>query len=348
MSGANGTTPEMSCPYFVVRDDGKIACTLCPRRCVRQPGERGDCGTRINRQGEWHALNLGRLSVTALDPIEKKPLFHFWPGSQTLSVAADGCNLDCPFCQNHLLSQRPREGDWRPEKNAFVPPALLLQQARRRGAHSISFTYSEPLLQLAYILEVARAKSRDELPLILVTNGQVNAQPRADLARAIAAANVDLKNFSARQYRSVLGGTLSATLDTIGELHQAGVWIEVTTLLVPDFNDTAEEVTQMAAFIAGIDRAIPWHVSAFHPDWRWQHLPRTSVQSLHRARQIGLAAGLHHVYTGNIPGDDGERTLCSGCGAVIVDRMQYRIRAIHTENGGCKRCGTRVAGTGFP
>jgi pyruvate formate lyase activating enzyme len=293
-------------------------------------------------------MSAGRLTVTAVDPIEKKPLFHFLPGSNTLSVACDGCNLTCPFCQNHLLSQRPTRADWHPEQTDPVPVETLLQQAELARCPSISFTYSEPLLQLEYILDVAERAKQSDLQTVLVTNGQINAAPLADLKDVINAANIDLKSFSARSYRTVLGGRREASLAAIETLHRSGVWIEITTLVVPGFNDSIEELEQIAGFIAHLDRAIPWHVSAFHPAWKWQHLPATPVQTLRDARQIGLAAGLFHVYTGNIPGDSGEKTLCPGCGAVVVDRTQYRIRAIHTQNSCCRNCGTRIAGTGFP
>ena len=325
------------------RKDGNIViCDLCPHRCRLAPSEIGVCRTRQNIDGALRVLTFGKLAAGSADPIEKKPLFHYYPGSQTFSIAAVGCNLVCPFCQNHRLSAGPLDvtGD--------ISPESVIAAARQSECESIACTYSEPILMLEYAERLAPLCDACGLGLVFVTNGQATKEASKVLGSLIDAANVDIKCYSKNKYRETLGGRLEATLSTIESLKNDEVWIEVTTLVIPGFNDSNEELSAIARHIAGIDPNIPWHVSRYHPAYKWNEPGPTPVATLERAYQLGVAAGLKFVYTGNVPGDDGEKTVCSSCGETVINRKGYRILNIALESGKCKRCGETVAGKGMP
>jgi pyruvate formate lyase activating enzyme len=302
------------------------------------------CGTRENSGGVLKALTHGRLITGNADPIEKKPLFHFHPGSRTFSVAAMGCNLSCPFCQNHTLSARPKTVD----HGEFVPPSTIVEAALASGCSSIAFTYSEPILLFEYAEKTAPLAANRHLNLAFATNGQATKSAAKRLGAILQAANVDLKCFSETKYRNVLGGYLSATLSTIERWMASDVWVEVTTLVIPEFNDGDEELTAIARFLSRIDPAIPWHVTRFHPAHKWRRGSPTGTETLTRAREIGLAEGLKFVYTGNIPGDDGEKTRCPKCNTVVIDRVGYRITGVALSAAQCIKCGETIAGRGLP
>jgi pyruvate formate lyase activating enzyme len=328
------------------KSDGTPICGLCPHRCAIPKGSSGTCKTRQNIGGTVVAATYGRLFAAQEDPIEKKPLFHYRPGTGTFSVASMGCNLVCPFCQNHTLSRglvvRPALS------GPFVTPEEVVASAVDHGSQSISFTYSEPILMFEFARDTAKLARPHGIELVFVTNGQINHTPAKELARFIHAANVDLKSFSKDQYKTVLGGRLDATLGAIETLAEAGVFVEVTTLVIPGFNDSDRELEQIAGFIAGIDPEIPWHVSRFHGAHEWGDRPVTPAATLSRARQLGLAHGLKYVYTGNLPGTDGENTRCPGCGEVVIERHGYHISKTALEKGCCTGCGERIAGVGLP
>jgi pyruvate formate lyase activating enzyme len=329
-------------------EGGAVRCGLCPHRCRIAEGELGACRTRRNVRGELRVLTFGLLHAAAVDPIEKKPLFHYRPGSATFSIASAGCNLVCPFCQNHGLSQRLRGGAGEAEAAERSTGAEIVAAARDQECASIAFTYSEPTLSFELAEEVAEVARPKGLDVIFVTNGQVSRAAAEALGGILAAANVDLKCFDEKAYRSVLGGELEATLDAIRVWRAAGVWVEVTTLVIPGFNDGDEELGRIAAFIAGVDPETPWHVSRFHPAYRWSDREPTPAETLRRAREIGLARGLRYVYTGNLPGSEGEKTTCPRCDALLIDRVGYRIREITVERGCCRACGAPIAGAGLP
>ncbi len=326
--------------------DGIVVCGLCPHQCTIAPGSAGTCKTRQNINGTLFTATYGRLFAAAEDPIEKKPLFHYRPGTGTFSVASLGCNLVCPFCQNHSLSRGLDAGD--PTSGTFVPPEELVTSARARGCRSISFTYSEPVLMFEYARDTAELARPHGIELVYVTNGQMSSAPARELGGFIHAANIDLKSFSADRYKNVLGGSLKTTLKTIEVLAEAGVWVEVTTLVIPEFNDDDRELGQIAAFISGVSADIPWHVSRFHGAHEWGRREATPAKTLERARQLGLAQGLKYVYTGNLPGANGENTRCPGCGEVVIERHGYRIANTALDKGQCRRCGERIAGVGLP
>ncbi|MBW2276354.1 MAG: AmmeMemoRadiSam system radical SAM enzyme [Deltaproteobacteria bacterium] len=328
--------------------DGRVRCGLCPHECVIKPGKVGVCSTRRNDEGVLSVLTHGRLRAVAVDPIEKKPLSHYRPGSETFSVASVGCNLKCPFCQNHSLSQALRdESPTVAESGRRWSAEEIVAAAVGQHCASISFTYSEPILSFEIARDVAALAKPQEVEIVFVTNGQVNPGPARELAGFIAAANVDLKCFSAKDYTDVLGGSLEAVTQAIEIFKGGGVWVEVTTLVVPGFNDGDDQLGAIAAFLAGIDPAIPWHVSRFHPDYKWLERPATPPATLERAREIGRQAGLRYVYTGNIPGDDGEKTHCPKCEDVVIDRVGYFVREVRTETGHCPSCGEAIEGVGL-
>lgn len=334
-------------PYCVFVEGGAIRCTLCPHECVIREGRFGACRTRENRGGRLVVTTHGEAQAVAVDPIEKKPLNHFMPGSTTFSFASAGCNLVCPFCQNHTLSQQLRKGGVGRRSEAWTAQAIV-DAAEVRGCGSISFTYSEPILSIELAADV-RAISRPRgIPVVFVTNGQILPGPASDLAGIVSAANVDLKCFDGALYRDVLGGSLDATLNTISLLHGAGVWVEVTTLVIPGFNDDDAQLRGIADFLVGIDPSIPWHVSRFHPDHLWTDRGPTPRESLARAFELGVEAGLDHVYTGNVPGHEGEKTRCAKCRALLVDRIGFGTGTIATREGRCPVCHEPVAGIGFP
>ena len=332
--------------FWEKREEGKIGCGLCPHKCVIGNGKTGTCRTRYNDNGSLIVKTHGRIVAANVDPVEKKPLNQFRPGTQTFSVATSGCNLVCPFCQNHTLSQRLRDkpfaspGEkWRAEE--------VVQKAQDSKCASISFTYSEPILAFEFALEVHKIAKPAGIDIVFVTNGQASTQTAEEMSRFLAAANVDLKSMSTKDYKDVLGGDLRATLDTIGTLKKRRVWVEVTTLIIPGFNDSEEMLSETASFIKGVDAEIPWHVSRFHPDYNWAERTLTPVSTLRRAREIGKEAGLLYVYTGNLRGDDGENTVCPHCSQTVIERNGYFIGEIMTEKMRCKFCGHKIAGIGF-
>lgn len=323
-------------------------CDLCPHRCRLGLGELGRCGTRRNDGAGLEVLTHGRLLATALDPIEKKPLFHYHPGSTTFSVASAGCNLICPFCQNHTLSQAPRCRAASLNQAPVWTAAEVVAAAQASRASSISFTYSEPILMLDFALEVAELAQPVGLEVVFVTNGQASREALDELCRFVRAANVDLKGWSEDTYRHVLGGHRGATLSTIEALHAAGAHVEVTTLVIPGFNDSDEELLGIAHALVRVSSAIPWHVSRFHGAFEWAARQATPIETLSRARQIGLGAGLKFVYTGNVPNGSGENTACPACGALVIERRGFTVTRIALRDGRCDACGERIAGMGLP
>ncbi|MCP4678404.1 MAG: AmmeMemoRadiSam system radical SAM enzyme [Deltaproteobacteria bacterium] len=338
-----------SFPAALVEDlgDGRLRCGVCPHGCTVSPDESGKCLTRLNSGGQMQVTTYGQLRAAAVDPIEKKPLFHYKPGSSTFSIASAGCNLVCPFCQNHGLSQALRRND-ATRSTRFWSPSDVVEAALSSGSSSISFTYSEPILMLEFARDVAQLARPRGLDLVFVTNGQASAAAAKEIAGVISAANVDLKSFVQASYKNTLDGNLRATLRTIELFVQAGIWVEITTLVIPGFNDSEEELRSIAGFIKEINPAIPWHVSRFHPDCQWLDRKITPTDKLRQAREIGIDEGLHHVYVGNLPGDEGEKTHCPGCNEIVIERLGYRIIRVASKNGRCQACKKTIAGVEMP
>jgi len=331
--------------FYTVEDEktGEVRCNLCAHRCRIKDGRRGICGVRENRGGTLHSLVYGRLVSGNADPVEKKPLFHFHPGSLTWSIATVGCNFRCRHCQNFEISQPPARN-----RGAITgretSPAAVVEAALAAGCSSISYTYVEPTIFMEFALDCAELASKAGLKNIFVSNGYTSEEASRAIAPFLGANNIDLKSFSDAFYRKICGARLQPVLDAIVLMKELGVWVEVTTLVIPGLNDSEAELADIAGFIAGVDRNIPWHVTRFHPTFELTDRPPTPAATLRRARDAGLAAGLKYVYTGNLPGDDGENTFCPQCGSCLIERTGFIARQSGIREGICRNCGEKIAG----
>jgi pyruvate formate lyase activating enzyme len=324
-------------------DDQKVRCNLCQHRCLIASGKRGLCGVRENRGGVLESLVYAKLVAKHVDPIEKKPLFHVLPGSLSYSIATVGCNFSCRFCQNANIAQLPKDHNGRIVGEHF-PPEKVVQEAIISGSKTIAYT--EPTVFFEYALDTAKLARKKGLRNVFVTNGYATPEAVMLAGPYLDAANVDLKAFNKPFYKDLVGAKLEKVLETIKCLSQAGVFLEITTLLIPQANDDPKELADLAAWIVdNLGPQTPWHISRFHPTYRLTDRGPTPLQSLLDARQIGKDAGLYHVYTGNIPGQGGEETLCHNCGHLLIDRVGYRILANNLAKGGtCPSCQTKAAG----
>jgi pyruvate formate lyase activating enzyme len=326
--------------YWQAAEKNRVQCGLCAHGCVIASGKRGLCAVRRNQEGVLLSENYGEVSALALDPVEKKPLFHFLPGSQTFSFAARGCNFHCAFCQNASLSQAAEFT----VPSRHVEPQALVLQAASSGARSVSYTYSEPTVFMEFAEDTARLAREQGLKNIFVTNGFLGASARESALTFLDAANVDLKCFSEDTYRKTIGGALAPVLDTLRAFHQGGLWLEITTLLVPSLNDSDAEIRAIARFVASLSPDIPWHLSRFHPQYRMTDRGSTSVGTLHRAVDIGIEEGLRFVYTGNIPGDASENTRCPSCKSLLIRRIGHAQTESFIPKGRCPHCGFVMPG----
>jgi len=330
----------MESKYYTKIDKTIVECLLCPHRCKIKNGRLGICNTRYNRNGVLESTQWGVIASASLDPIEKKPLFHFQPGSFSYSIATAGCNFRCLHCQNAEISQLPGETGRIPGE--FVPPQQVATQAQSLGCSSISCTYTEPTVFLEYALDVAAAARQAGLKCVFVSNGYMGEEARQRIVPMIDAINIDLKGDD-QFYRKVCSARLEPVKHNIEQFWKEGVWVEVTTLLIPGYNDSEQVLQDIAQFLAGISRDMPWHVSAFYPMYRLTDAPRTGIESLRRGLMAGRQAGLRHVYAGNIPGES-ESTLCPSCGELLIERLGYRIMRNSLVDGLCPRCRTALAG----
>jgi pyruvate formate lyase activating enzyme len=323
--------------------DGAVRCGVCAHRCTVRPGRTGICGVRENRDGVLVSTAYGAAVAVALDPIEKKPLFHVAPGSRAYSLATDGCPFHCVFCQNWEIAQGPRLGFRTPARS--LPPEAAVAEAVRLGAASIAYTYVEPTVFLEYALAIARRARAVGLLNLFVTDGYATREAIELLAPVLDAANVDLKSFDDAFYRRRCGARLVHVLEALESYRRAGVWLEVTTLVIPGENDDPVELRELADWlVAHLGPETPWHVSRFFPAFRMRDRSPTPVSSLRRAAEIGREAGLHHVYVGNAPELGLEDTHCVGCDAVLVERNGYRVARRLRVDGSCPSCGRRLAG----
>ncbi len=320
------------------RDDGRLECLLCGHRCVLKEGASGRCAVRFARGGRMYTRSYGALCSAGADPIEKKPLYHFMPGTATFSMATMGCNFSCRFCQNHSLSQAPRLVPDCFERFRDTPPGAAAELFRRSGCPSLTFTYSEPTIFWEYAADIVKELASESPAVCLVTNGFMSEEALAEMVEVVDAVNVDRKAFSEETYRKVIGGALEPVLRNIRLFHEAGVWVEVTTLVVTGLNDSEEELRSIAEFIRSISPSIPWHVSAYHPAYLYD-APPTTPQKVRLARKTGLEAGLRYVYTGNIPDAEGSSTWCWSCGALLVERLGYQVRLVGLDGVRCRECG---------
>jgi pyruvate formate lyase activating enzyme len=328
--------------YWHELPDGRIQCDVCPRNCRLREGQRGLCFVRGRTDDQIVLASYGRSSGFCVDPIEKKPLNHFLPGSSVLSFGTAGCNLACRFCQNWDIS-KSREID---TLSADASPAALAAEAERLGCRSVAFTYNDPVIFMEYAMDVADACRERGIKAVAVSAGYMNPAPRAEFYGHIDAANIDLKAFSDTFYEKVTFAKLPAVLETLEYLKTTDVWFEVTTLLIPGHNDSEEEIAaECAWFVEHLGPDVPLHFSAFHPDFKMRDVPRTPPSTLRMARRIAREHGLRYVYTGNIHDPDGQTTTCAGCGDPLIVRDWYVMKSYTVDDSGaCKRCGTRVPG----
>ncbi|HUS27259.1 MAG TPA: AmmeMemoRadiSam system radical SAM enzyme [Kofleriaceae bacterium] len=322
--------------------DGRIQCDLCPRDCKLNEGQRGMCFVR-QRSGDRMVLTTyGRSSGFCVDPIEKKPLNHFYPGSSVLSFGTAGCNLACKFCQNWDIS-KSREMDRLVDS---ASPEAIARAAKQANAASVAFTYNDPTIFSEYAMDTADACHALGIKTVAVTAGYIYPEPRSELYAKIDAANVDLKAFTDEFYRKVTASSIEPVKDTLRYLvRETQVWTEITTLIIPGLNDSDAELTALAEFVAGdLSVDVPVHFSAFHPDYKMMDIPATPIATLRRARDIARRAGLRYVYTGNVHDADGDRTICPSCSAAVIERDWYEILSSNLRGGACGTCGTAIAG----
>jgi len=319
----------MTARFWEQQEDGKVRCRLCPHACLIAPDRHGRCGVRTNREGRLAIPFYGQLSSIAVDPIEKKPLYHFHPGERILSVGFVGCSFRCPFCQNHRISQGTSVA------TEAVSPEELVRLAEREGSFGLSYTYSEPLVHLEYVLDSARLARARGLKNVLVSNGFINPEPAEELLGVLDAANIDLKSFNPEFYRQEIGGELEEVKRFLTQA-SGRIALEVTTLVIPTRNDGVEEIEAIAGFLAALDPGIPFHLSAYYPQYRYT-LPPTPSDRL-RALAEAARKHLRYVYLGNI-GAEEANTVCRECANVLVRRHGYQVRVEGLRGGRCARCG---------
>jgi pyruvate formate lyase activating enzyme len=325
--------------------DSKVRCYLCCQRCTISPGKRGICAVRENRDGVLYTLVYGKVIARHIDPIEKKPLFHFYPGSRSYSIATVGCNFRCLHCQNYEISQYPKQHPDIPGED--MTPEQVVREAEITGCKSISYTYTEPTIFMEFAYDCARLAHEKGIKNVFVSNGYTSPEAVRLIAPYLDANNIDLKgddNF----YKKVAGARLQPVLDTIRLMKELGVWVEITTLIIPNYNDSEEFLKWTAEFIKSIDPAMPWHVTQFYPTYKLTDQPRTPIKTLTTARDIGLKAGLKYVYEGNVPGEGGENTYCPSCGELLIERFGFSLTKIKMKDSKCSKCGAQIEGIQMP
>jgi pyruvate formate lyase activating enzyme len=320
----------------------RVRCHLCGHRCLIKDGFKGICGVRENRDGMLTTLVYGKVIAMHVDPIEKKPLFHFLPGSRSYSIATVGCNFRCRFCQNSDISQMP--SDYNRISGDDIPPINIVKMAKESRSSTIAYTYTEPTIYYEIALDTARLAVKEGIRNIFVSNGYMTEECLMDIHPDLHGINIDLKAFSDKFYKEQCGARLEPVLNSIKKAHELGIWVEVTTLLIPGLNDSDEELKDIAEFLAGVDPEVPWHISRFHPTYHLTNNYPTPPEDIHRAKDIGCSSGLKYVYTGNLPGDEGEKTFCHSCGEMLIDRYGYSIRKNSIKDGRCSRCKAEIPG----
>ena len=323
-------------------DKERVRCLLCNHRCLIGEGETGICGVRENQGGVLISHVYGKVIARHVDPIEKKPLFHFLPGSTSYSIATVGCNFRCRFCQNADISQMPVDHGriWGED----MTPAMIVSEALASRSASSSYTYTEPTIYDELALDSGRLAVTKGLKNVFVSNGYMTEECLKDIYPDLHGANIDLKSYNDKFYREQCGAKLEPVLRTLEIMKNMGIWLEVTTLLIPELNDSVEELRDIANFLVDLDPNIPWHISRFHPTYRLTNVHATPTERIHKAREIGYEAGLKYVYAGNLPGDEGEKTSCHECGEPLIDRFGFYVRKNRIENSHCPRCDADIPG----
>ena len=324
---------------FYEKIEGKqVKCNLCNHRCIIKNGSRGICNVRENNNGILFSLVYGKVIAQNIDPIEKKPLFHFHPGSKTYSIATEGCNFKCLHCQNYTISQKKNNDII--GKN--ISPEDIVKNAIQEDCKSIAYTYTEPTIFFEYAYDIAKIASKKKLKNIFVTNGYITKEALEMISPYLNGANIDLKGMTNSFYRSICKAKLDPVLDNIQLFHDLGIWIEITTLIIPGYNDRLDEIKKIAGFIKNVDENIPWHVTRFHPDYKFENCPPTKIETLNNIIEIGKNEGLKYVYQGNI--GKGEDTFCPKCKKLLIERNLINITSKKIKNNHCIFCNEKISG----
>jgi len=329
--------------FYEKLEGSTVRCYLCPHLCKINESRRGICGVRENKDGVLYSLIYGKVVARAIDPIEKKPLFHFYPGSTAYSIATVGCNFRCKNCQNFDTSQMPKK-----DRNLILgedaSPHEIVTAAKENNCRSIAYTYTEPTIFFEYAYDTARLAHEEGICNVFVSNGYITEEATRAIAPYLDAVNVDLKGLSEELYHKNCGGHLDPVLDAIKLYKELGVWVEVTTLVIPTLNDSEEDFRGIAEFIKSVGVDIPWHISQFYPAYKLTNLYPTPVTALREAREIGLEVGLRYVYEGNVPGEGGENTFCYNCGRLLIQRYGFQILGNTLSDTKCPHCGATIDG----
>ena len=328
--------------FYKALPEKRVHCFLCNHQCRIAPSKFGFCSVRQNLDGRLFSHVYGEVIAAHIDPIEKKPLYHFLPGSMSFSIATMGCNFRCTFCQNWQISQAPQRGD-AVLSGYKLSPEEIVSQAKSHGCRSISYTYTEPTIFFEYAYDTARLAKKEGLANIFVTNGYMTQEPLRAISPYLDACNVDLKSFNDVYYSRLCKAHLEPVLESIRLMKELRIWVEITTLIVPEENDSDEELSSIAGFIADLDPEIPWHISRFHPDYELTEKSPTSIDTLHRAFSLGKKAGLKYIYIGNVLGVS-EDTLCPNCQEILIRRHGFMVRECKIDGTLCPYCGRNIAG----
>ncbi|MFQ3573595.1 MAG: AmmeMemoRadiSam system radical SAM enzyme [Thermodesulfovibrionales bacterium] len=331
--------------FFDRLKDNNVRCKLCNHLCLIHPDNRGKCGVRENKNGTLYTLVYGKVCAYNIDPIEKKPLYHFYPSSKSLSFSTKGCNFRCLHCQNYSIAQTNKHESF---DNAIeYKPEDIVLDAINCQCQSISYTYTEPTVFFEFAFDTAQIAKEKGIKNVFVSNGYTSDLATEQIAPFLDVNNIDLKgddNF----YKEICGARLQPVLDTIKMMKERGVWVEVTTLIIPSLNDSDGFLQWTANFIKSVDPNMPWHITRFHPTHKMLNLPPTPLKTLLKAREIGLNTGLNYVYTGNVVGSEGEHTYCPSCKKVVIERSGFSVGSINIKSGQCIYCGYKIAGVGLP
>jgi len=327
--------------YYEKLDHKQIRCTLCPRECVIDDRERGYCGVRENLEGIYYTLVYGRACTYHIDPVEKKPLYHFLPGSLSFSIAAAGCNMNCRFCQNWQISQVTPEQ----VRSIDLPPASVVKNASAHNCASIAYTYSEPTVFYEYMYDTAEEGRSNNIKSVVITAAYINQKPLQELCKKVDAVKIDLKSFSDKYYKEIVNGELKPVLDALVTIKKSGVWNEIVYLVVPTLNDSEQEIRDLCRWIqSNLGRNVPIHFTRFHPQYLLKNLPPTPLSTLERCKAIADSEGLNYVYLGNVPGHKAGNTYCPECGKTLIQRLGYQTGPVNIKNNECEFCKSVIPG----
>lgn len=327
-------------------DGNRVRCNLCNHRCKIQEGKRGICSVRENQDGKLYSLVYGKIIAEHIDPIEKKPLFNFLPGSRAFSIGTVGCNFRCKHCQNFDISQYPQEHQGKIIGRDRTPEQIVAA-AKAAGCETIAYTYTEPTIFFEFAYDTAMLAQKEGIKNVFVSNGYISSEAAYQIAPYLDAINIDIKAFTNKFYKEICGARLKPVLETIRLMKKLGVWLEITTLIIPGLNDKEDELRDIARFVKSVGTEVPWHVTQFYPTYKLMDRPLTPVGTLRRAREIGMEEGLCYVYEGNVPGEAGENTYCHDCGTVVIERSGFGFIRNHLQDGKCPECGTEIDGVGM-